>query len=333
MSRQESYLRMNDSAVIPRTTDLPRRSILHLAVLMLLCVTTLPGCASIRNRLSHREAECSQLCEESRTARDAGRKEEAEQYLQAAMRHRPRETETQMQLAEELWSSGRQLAAAEEVANVLETSPNDLHAAVRLAQMQLEIGRTEAAYQAVQAAVRIDPACSEALRLRAVLEERRGDHEAALTAALRLVDSSPNDVEALIHLAMLYRRRGQPNRAAPLLRTAQQHAMATVEQRQEASWQLGLSYADCQRWSDAHAAMNPIVHERTAMTAEDWYQYAQVEWKCGHGDQSATAVQHALAQQPKHPAALALARNMGTSRTASAVLPAGFEAERPVRMQ
>lgn len=333
MSRQESCSLTIHQTVIARGAAGPRRCSCLLTLVVLCSATSMFGCASIRNRLSHREAECSQLCEESRSARDAGRNEEAEQYLQAAMRHRPREAETQLQLAEELWSSGRQLAAAEEVAKVLETSPNDLHAAVRLAQMQLEIGRTEAAYQAVQTAIRIDPACSEALRLRAVLEERRGDHEAALTAALRLVDSSPDDVEALIHLAMLYRRRGQPNRAAPLLRTAQQHAMASVEQRQEASWQLGLSYADSQRWTEAHAAMNPVVHERTAMTAEDWYQYAQVEWKCGHGDQSADAVQHALAQQPKHAAALALSRNLGTSRSASAVLPAGFQAERPVQMQ
>jgi lipopolysaccharide biosynthesis regulator YciM len=288
------------------------------------CLCSSWGCASLRQRLSHRSAECSQLCEESRSARDAGRAEEAEQYLDAAIRRRPTDADTKLQLAEELWSSGRQLAAAEEVANVLETSPNDIQAALRLAQMQLEIGRTEAAYQAAQTAYRIDPACPEALRLKAVLEERRGDTDAALTTALRLVDAVPDDVEAKLQLAMLYRRRGQANRAAPLLRSAGSHALATAEQRQEAAWQLGLAYADCQRWSDAQAVMNPIVHERLHMTAEDWYQYARIEWQCSHHEQAMLAVNQALSQQPKHPQAVELARNLEAGRTASAVVPAGF---------
>jgi tetratricopeptide (TPR) repeat protein len=297
-----------------------------LIVLMLMGMSALGGCASLRKRLSHRSAECSQLCEESRSARDAGREKEAEQYLDAAIRRRPQDADTQLQLAEELWSSGRQLAAAEEVAKILESSPNDIQAAVRLAQMQLEIGRTEAAYQAAQTAVSIDPACPEALRLKAILEERRGDTDAALAAALRLVDSSPDDVEALLQLAMLYRRRGQPNRAAPLLRSARHHAMASLEQRQEAGWQLGLAYADSQRWADAQAVMHPVVHERATMTAEDWYQYAHVESKCAHFDQATAAVNHALLQQPKHVAAIALARDLETGRTTTAVLPAGFQA-------
>ncbi|HET6425876.1 MAG TPA: tetratricopeptide repeat protein [Planctomycetaceae bacterium] len=332
MSRCLRYFLNRKQAAVGWTTIGAPASRFRVAALII-GIVALNGCASVRSRLSHRAAECSQLCEESRSARDAGRKDQAEQYLDAAIRRRPRDADTQLQLAEELWSSGRQLAAAEEVTKVLESSPNDIHAAVRLAQMQLEIGRTEAAYQAAQLAVRIDPACPEALRMKAILEERRGDTDAALTAALRLVDASPDDVEAVLQLAMLYRRRGQPNRAAPLLRSARQHSLATLEQREEAGWQLGLAYADSQRWADAQAAMHPVVHERATMTAEDWYQYALVESQCGHAEQAVAAAHQALVQQPKHPAANELARKLEMAGTRTAVLPAGFQTGAPARPQ
>ncbi len=297
------------------------------AALTIISATGFCGCSSLRDRLYHRSAECSQLCEEARSARDAGRTVEAERYLNAAVRQRPTDAETQLQLAEELWSSGRQLAAAEKVAQVLEASPSDLQAAIRLAEMQLEIGRTEAAYQAIMAAFRIDPTPPDVLRLKAILEERRGDTDAALATALRLVDTAPDDVEAMLHLAHLYRRRGQANRAAPLLRSARQHALATSEQRLEAGWQLGLAYADVERWNDASELMQQVAKSRPFMTAEDWYQYANVEWHCSHADQAALALNHALALQPKHAGAVVLARAVETARSNTAVLPAGFRSE------
>lgn len=284
------------------------------------------GCASIRHRLSCRSSECSQLCEEARSARDAGRTDDANQYLDAAMRRRPTDDETRLQLAEELWHSGRQLAAAEEVERLLSTSPDDLQAAIRLTQMQLEIGRTEAAYQALQLALRQEPDLPEVLRLKSILEERRGDLDAALATSVRLVHTAPDDVEALLRLAVLYRRRNQPDRAAPLLRSASHCAFATTEQKQEAAWQLGLAYADCHRWSDAHDVMAGVVKERPKMTAEDWYQFAQVESQCSHADTANRAVQQALVLQPKHPRARALSQQLeAPAISASAIVPVGFE--------
>ncbi len=244
------------------------------------------------------------------------------------MRRRPTDDDTRLQLAEELWSSGRQLAAAEEVERLLTTSPGDLQAAIRLTQMQLEIGRTEAAYQALQLALRQEPDLPEVLRLKSILEERRGDLDAALETSVRLVHTAPDDIEALLRLAVLYRRRGQPDRAAPLLRSASHCSFATMEQKQEAAWQLGLAYADCHRWSDAHDVMTDVAKVRPKMTAEDWYQFAQVESQCSHPDVANRAVQQALALQPKHPRARVLSQQLDAPATASAILPAGFEPNR-----
>ncbi len=284
------------------------------------------GCASVRQHLSHRSSECSQLCEEARSARDAGRTDDANQYLDAAMRRRPTDDETRLQLAEELWHSGRQLAAADEVERILAASPGDLQAAIRLTQMQLEIGRTEAAYQALQLALRQEPDLPEVLRLKSILEERRGDLDAALATSVRLVHTTPEDLEAHLRLAVLYRRRGQPDRAAPLLRSASQCPLATAEQKQEAAWQLGLAYADCQRWTDAHDVMSGVIKQGPKLTAEDWYQFAQVEAQCSHPDAANRAVKEALALQPRHPRALALSQRLdGPAVSQTAILPAGFQ--------
>lgn len=297
-----------------------------IGLLALLVIVVTPGCASIRQRLSCRSSECSQLCDEARSARDAGRTDDANLYLEEALRRRPTDDETRLQLAEELWHSGRQLAAADAVEQLLAQSPGDVQAAMRLTQMQLEIGRTEAAYQALQLVLRQEPNLPEALRLKSILEERRGDVDAALATSVRLVNSAPDDVEALLRLAVLYRRRGQPDRAAPLLRSASQCGLATTEQKHEAAWQLGLAYADCERWTDAHEVLSGVIQVRPKLTAEDWYQFAQVEAKCAHPDTANHAVLQALALQPRHPQALALAQHLeAPTMSQTAVLPAGFE--------
>lgn len=293
--------------------------------LILVCLS---GCASIRQRLLMRSAECSKLCEQARSARDAGRTGDADQLLGAALRRRPNDTETRLQLAEELWSSGRQLAAAEEVELVLAESPRDTGAWLRLGQMQLEIGRTEAAWQAVQNALRQEPDCPAGLRLKAQLEERRGDPDAALATYHRLVQAFPDDLPAHLALAELHLRRGQPDRAAPLLRTASQHPGATPSQREEANWQLGSAYAQSGRWSDAAEVLTEAIVQRGETSADDWYRVAYVQSKAGNADAAAQSVSRALQSEPAHKAALDLARQLAAmpSANVSAIVPAGFRA-------
>lgn len=291
---------------------------------VLICVQ-LSGCAWVRHRLANRSEECSQLCDRARNARDEGRVEESNHYLNAAVRQRPADYDTRRMLIEELWSNGRQLAAANELEELLISSPDDAAAALRLAQMQLEIGRTEAARTAIETAARLEPENPEVIRLLARVAERSGKPDAAIAAYLRIVRNDPQDVAAHLALAELYLRRGQPDRAAPVLRTVSQHGQATVEQRQAADWQLGAAYAQTGRWNDAADVLTLAVCERPATTADEWYRVAYAQSRAGRMNDSIHSAQQALALDPQHLAAAELARGSGPATAQSgSVLPAGF---------
>lgn len=284
------------------------------------------GCARMRSQLSHRSSECTQLCEEARLAREQGRKTQADQLLDAAVQMRPKDAETQLQLADELWTSGRQLAAAETMQRIVAERPDDAPITLRLAQMEFEIGRTEAAQAALTTTLRMDPENPEALRLQAKLEERRGDEVAALATYHHLLRVVPEDFDAQLRLADLHLKRGQADRAAPLLRSALEHPYATAAQRAEAEWQLGLSYARMDRWADAAESLQTAARSRKC-TAEDWYRVAYVQTQIGNHEAAFDSLSQTLRLEPNHLAARDLARQikLGTGTTPSSVLPAGFQ--------
>lgn len=298
------------------------------SALLLLCGATLvwsTGCAWTRQRLSHRSSECNQLCEEARSARQQGKTEQADRLLDAAVRRRPTDVETRRELAEELWSGGRQLAAAAEYETLVATSPDDTGLAVRLAEMQLAIGRTDAAADAVAVALRADPNLPEALRLQALVEQRQGRWEASLATYHQLLRMSPDDVSAQIGLAQLHLRRGQAERAAPLLRTALEHPQATLAQRAEAEWGLGLAYAQCGRWQDAAPRLRDVIRSRES-TADDWCLLAEAEARTGNLDAANACIDQALLQRPEHAGARELARQIALASLPGSptVVPAGF---------
>jgi tetratricopeptide (TPR) repeat protein len=284
------------------------------------------GCAQMRSQLSHRSSECTQLCEEARLAREQGRKAQADQLLDAAIQKRPKDTETQLQLADELWTSGRQLAAAETMQRIVAERPDDAPLALRLAQMEFEIGRTETAQSALSAALRMDPEHPEAIRLQAKLEEQRGDDAVALATYHHLLRVAPDDFDAQLRLAHLHLKRGQADRAAPLLRSALEHPYATAVQRAEAEWQLGLAYARMDRWADAAESLQTAARSRKC-AAEDWYRVAYAQSQIGNHEAAFDSLSQALRLEPNHLAARDLARQikLGTGAAPSSVLPAGFQ--------
>jgi tetratricopeptide (TPR) repeat protein len=285
----------------------------------------LGGCASVRNRLAHRSEECTQLCDQARQAREEGREGQADELLQAALKRRPTDSQTQLELAEELWSSGRQLAAADVVAKIVAERPDDAGAALRLAKMEYEIGRTAAAESALRLAMLNDPENPDALRLKAEMAQKRGDADTALATYLQLAQIVPDDLDAQLAMATIYIRRGHADRAAPVLRTVLQHPQATRPQRHDAEWQLGICYAQAERWHDAADALqNAIAHGQP--TADDWYRVAYAQSRSGDRSGAQGSLGQALALSPNHLGALDLARTIeaGPSAAAEAVVPVGF---------
>lgn len=291
----------------------------------LLLVVSAVGCASIRNRIAHRSDECKQLCEEARQAREQGLDREADQLLSAAIKRRPTETQARLDVAEELWSSGRQIAAANILAQMLSERPDDAPVALRLARMEFEIGRIAAAEAALRIALLNDPLHPEGLRLKAEIADQRGDFETSLATYHQLTQILPDDVEAQLAIASIHLRRGQPDRASPLLRQVVHGSQPTLPQRRRAEWQLGISYAQAERWPEAAASLQHAL-EGTSGTAEQWYQVAYAQARCGEQERAFNSIDRALRTEPQHAGAIELARHlrMGDDQSLTGVVPAGF---------
>lgn len=289
----------------------------------LTCLQT--GCMSVRNRLSFRSAECSQLCEESRQAREQGHNQTADRLLDAAIRRRPTDTQAKLDLAEELWNSGRQIAAANVVAELVAEQPDDAPAALRLARMEYEIGRTSAAESALRLAMINDPENPEALRLKAEMAERRADWDAALATYHHLLQVLPDDIPTQLAMASVHIRRDQSDRAAPILRGVVHHPNATLQQRRAAEWQLGMTYARAERWKDASACLQAAANKGHA-TADDWYRVAYAQTMMGNQEAAFGSLSEALKLEPQHAQAMDLARQikLHNQQPISAVVPAGF---------
>lgn len=292
---------------------------------LLACLVSHLGCASMRSRIANRSDECQQLCEEARQAREQGFDQEAEQLLNAAIKRRPTETQTRLDVAEELWSSGRQIAAANILAQMLAERPDDAPVALRLARMEFEIGRTAAAEAALRIAILSDPLHPEGLRLKAEIADQREDFESALATYHQLTQVLPDDVEAQLAIASIHLRRGQPDRASPLLRQVVHGSQPTLAQRRRAEWQLGVSYAQAERWPEAATALQHAL-DGTSGTAEQWYQVAYAQARCGESDRAQDSISRALQVEPQHRGAIELARNirLGDGQSLTAVVPAGF---------
>lgn len=279
----------------------------------------------IRQRLSHRSAECTQLCEEARQAREQGDDRDADRLLDAAVRRRPTDTQTKLELAEELWNSGRQIAAANVVAELVAEQPDDAPAALRLARMEFEIGRTAAAESALRLAMINDPENPEALRLKAEMAERHADWDVALVTYHQLLQVLPDDIPTHLAMASVHIRRGQSDRAAPILRGVVHHPQATLAQRRDAEWQLGMTYARAERWKDAAACLQSAA-EHGQVSADDWYRVAYAQTRVGNQEAAFTSLSEALKLEPNHVAAMDLARQikLHSQQPLTAVVPAGF---------
>jgi tetratricopeptide (TPR) repeat protein len=281
----------------------------------------LTGCSAMRHQ---RSAECSRLCDDARRARESGQTEQAHLLLDEALRQRPTDPKTRLEIAEELVSNGRELAAAEELEQLLQEAPDDPRVALQLTEVHLSMGRTEAAAETCQQLLRQDPRSPDGFRLLAEIEGRRGDWPAAMQACQSWLLAEPASVPAQLKLGEVHCRMQQYARAAAILRSVVQTSQATAEQRVEAQWHLGLAYAGQQRWADAADQLIAAAEQRRC-TADDWYQLAFAQSKAGRSDNASTSLNRALAERPEHQPSRELARQIKRMATGSPIQPAGFQ--------
>lgn len=286
-----------------------QRSVLIACLGIFISLVQLTGCHSIQTQLARESEKCGALCNRARQAREQGNPAEANRYIDEALRHRPNDAETRLELAETLWKSGRRNEAIDVATFLYTQHPKDARLAARLATMQWENKQHAEAALTAMATLQLDPESKEAWRIKARMEMEHGQVDAALDSYLQLSQLAPGDFSTTMELASLHLKRGNPDRACPLLRSAMQHAELTAHQRGEIEWQLGLAYAQNQRWSMAIPVLERAINQRSA-TAEDWCLLGWSRFHGGDLNGAQTELKRALACDPQSVAAQALARNL-----------------------
>ena len=271
------------------------------------------GCQSLQKRSTQRSAQCGALCAQARAARDEGNSDQANQYINEALRQKPGDSETRRQLAETMWNNGRRTEAIAQFAALCERYPSDAKFAARMAVMQWESHQHSTAASSALSALQLDPQSKEALLIKARVEAEQGDLDGALVSYLRLSQVAPDDLPTLLELGELHLRRGNPDRACPLIRTAMQHPQATPQQRVEIEWLLGVAYSRNERWSAAVAALERAIISRTA-SADDWCFLAWARMQCGDLTGAQSDLQRALQSEPDSMSARKLAKLLESSR-------------------
>lgn len=263
------------------------------------------GCVWVRDRLACRSTECEKLCEEAAAARAEGRSDQANAILNEAVKRRPVDLDTRLQLAESLWECGREGEASAAFERLWEQNPHDARLAVLRAKTRFDSGRFDEAYDASLEALELDPYSVAALEIKARVEQRREQYDLAVGTWHRLTQADPSHIDGTLELARLQLQMDQPDYAACLLRSTLSQPQLTVSQFAELNWQLGRAYAQSQRWNDATKALNEAIEFRQA-TSDDWYLLAYVRQKTGDQTGSLAATERALKLKPHHPEALAL---------------------------
>ena len=280
--------------------------------LSVLCAL-LAGCSWLERWTGNPVADARRFWERARTAAENGEVEKAGWFLEHAVRANPEDSSMQLELARFLVEQGSSRAAAEHLRDAIRQNPDDPNVYVELARIEASAGRYTWAERALDRALELHSGHLEALLLKAEIAENQGDEQTALKLYHRVLAGDPNNMVAAGRAAEIQLSAGQPERAAPLLRSICQRQDATLEQRAEALWKLGICYGQQQRWADAVAALTEALPHRREMTADDWYRLAYARYRSGDLEGASSDLQMAIRIQPNHPDAAAMARTVQRS--------------------
>ncbi len=293
--------------------EIHRRDPLRTEMLRLLMVFALlvTGCQSLQKRTSQESASCGALCTRAREAREQGNSDQANQYINEALRQKPSDVETRRQLAETMWTTGRRTEAVTIYKSLCEQQPKDPKLSARLTLMLWENDQHAEAAIAAMSVLELDPQSKDAWLIKARNETEAGQLDEALASYIRLSQFAPDDLTTLIELGDLHLKRGHPDRACPLFRSALQHPQS-IHQRAEIEWKIGVAYARSQRWSVAVPVLERAISQRTA-SAEDWCLLSWTRMQSGDLSGAQLDLQRALERDPGSKEAKKIAQQLEAS--------------------
>lgn len=246
------------------------------------------------------DSESQDLVEQVRVASESGRQERAAELLQQAVALNPNNAGVRKQLSEFLISNGYSEEAIQQLKKTMVLTPDDPKPYIDLAYLLHEKKQYTDALKNLELGLTLDPVNIRALLLKAELEELAGLNSGAVETYHRVLQAEPYNLVSRLKLAELQIKLGEPNRATPILRPLCHNTAATIEQRAEAQWLLGVAYGAEQRWNDSVKSLELALKNRSKTTADDWYRLAYASLQANEMEKVYQSVSQALSLNPQH---------------------------------
>ncbi|MCH9654164.1 MAG: tetratricopeptide repeat protein [Planctomycetes bacterium] len=269
---------------------------LSLALLLGMCA----GCSSWKQKMAVLDNESQDLVEQVRVASESGRQEQAAELLQQAVASNPNNAGVRKQLSEFLINNGYSEEAIQQLKKTMVLTPDDPKPYIDLAYLLREKKQYTDSLKNLELGLTLDPVNIRALLLKGELEELAGLNSAAVETYHRVLQVEPYNLVSRLKLAELQIKIGEPNRATPILRPICHNTAATIEQRAEARWLLGVAYGAEQRWNDSVKSLELALKNRTDATADDWYRMAYASLQANEMEKVYQSVTQALSLNPQH---------------------------------
>ncbi len=239
--------------------------------------------------------------------------EKAEAKLAEAVKTCPTDCDACRYYAETLWLRNARPEAVAQLEEACRLSP-DSDLRVRLAEMYLEMGRLEESEHSIDQVLSRNIKLAAAWRVRGRVLRATGDRllaagdrdqaQAVYLQALadlhRAAGCDPSDRQVIGETAAVYRSLGQPQRALESMQSLGETYSPGEEPQQVLVW-TGLDYMALRRYDDAVTSLTAAL-SRDRPTADLLYYLGEAQYRSGRGQEAATALQQALAIDPRHAA-------------------------------
>ena len=247
-----------------------------------------------------RDSESQALVEQVRVATESGRQEHAAELLKQAVASNPNNAAVRHQLSEFLVANGYSEEAIQQLEKTTVLAPDDPRPYIDLSYLLYEKKQYTDALKNLELGLNLDPTNIRALLLKGELEELAGLNSSAVETYHRVLQVEPYNIVSRLKLAALQIKQGESNRATPILRPICHNTAATIDQRAEAQWLLGVAYGSQKRWSDSVASLEQAMKNRSEVSAEDWYRVAYACLQANQMEKVYPAVTQALTLNPLH---------------------------------
>lgn len=285
------------------------------------------GCRAFRCQQVSDEAIASarQLSLQGFDAQQRGRWEQAESLFATAVVKCPRDERARCGYAESLWQRGARTEAVAHMEEAVRLSGHDPERLVQLGHMYREQGDLARAAEQAARAIGANPQLASAWALRGEVERACNQPAEALASFHRALSLQPQFPPVQLAVAELCLADNRPQQALATLQSLEAtfpagHAPLDLLVRESQALSCLGRYPDAAR-TLATAA------ERGNPSPDLLFALAQAQAQAGQIAAARLALGAALARDPQHRAALALAQELGTRQD---VLAAALPAQPPV---